>query len=158
SYLTGLNNPLTGERVQMSLLDLSHADDLRKEIDVLTKRIRGAFKSTKEFDSSRRAACRDAFIAAAAGDVRPLVDLTDLSRALERDLCDPELRPFILKTLLKSRAITKKRKDWLERNAQNLEDQLVLVNKKLKLLIRKSAAHPSLDLGGIGIFVPFVTD
>jgi hypothetical protein len=154
SYVTGLNNPLTGERVQMSLLDLSHAADLRGVIDDLARSIRGAFKSNGQFDSGRRAAFRDAFIAAAAGDVRPLVDFMDLSRALKRDLCDPELRYFVLKTL----GVSDSKFEWLDTSADNLERQLARVDEVFKNLIKKTAAHPSLALGGIGIYVPFVTD
>jgi hypothetical protein len=155
SYVTGLNNPLTGERVQMSLLDLSHAGALQGAMDDLATSIRGAFKSNGQFDSGRRAAFRDAFIAAAAGDVRPLVDFKDLSHALKRDLCDLKLGQFVLKTL----DLPKATRTWLESSARHLGQQLDRVDKKVfKPLIVKTAAHPSLGLGGIGIYVPFVTD
>ena len=90
---------MTGERAQMSLLDLSQAGGLREAINGLAKSIRGAFKSNGQFDSGRRAAFRDAFIAAAAGDVRPLVDLRDLSGALRRDLHDLPIRQLVLSNL-----------------------------------------------------------
>jgi hypothetical protein len=154
SYVTGLNNPLTGERVQMSLLALPHAGNLKGAIHELAKSIRGAFRSDGQFDSSRRAACRDSFIAAAAGDVRPLVDLKDLSRALKRDLCDPQLRDFVLSHL----DVPAKKLEWLKKSAQALERELDAVDDVLVPLIIKTAAHPSLVLGGIGIYVPFVTD
>jgi Clostripain family len=157
SYVTGLNNPLTDERVEMTLLNLSHAGELRKAIDGLATAIRGAFKSDDQFDSGRRAAIRDAFIAAAAGDVRPLVDLKDLSRALKQDLCDTQGRVFLASTL----RIPHDRREWLEKSATDLEKHLHEVEAVLapgRFLV-KMAAHSSLaDLGGVGIYVPFVTD
>jgi hypothetical protein len=156
SYVTGLNNPLTGERVEMSLLNLSHAGELREAIDGLASAIRGAFKSDGHFDSGRRAAIRDAFLAAAAGDVRPLVDLKDLSRALKRDLCDAQTRAFLASNL----NIVGARREWLEKSAVRLEQQLNHVEAVLQRpFLRQMAAHSSLaDLGGVGIYVPFVTD
>jgi cysteine peptidase C11 family protein len=155
SYVTGLNNPLTGERVQMSLLDLSHARGLRTAIDDLAIEIRGAFKSDGHFDSGRRAAIRDAFIAAAAGDVRPLVDLKNLSHALKSDLCDPQSRAFLAANLNISGA----KRDWLDSSATRLEQQLGQVASVFRRLLVKMAAHSSLaELGGVGIYVPFVTD
>jgi hypothetical protein len=161
SYVTGLNNPLTGERVQMSLLDLSYAGDLQGALDDLATSIRDAFKSDGKFDSSRRAAFRDAFIAAAAGDVRPLIDLRDLSGALKRDLCDLPLRQLVLSNLDISdefKQLEKAKLAWLDNGAKKLERQVDQVDAVLKPLIKKTAAHPSLALGGIGIYVPFVTD
>jgi hypothetical protein len=156
SYVTGLNNPLTGDRVQMSLLDLSHADGLRKAIDGLATAIRGAFKSNRFFDSGRRAAIRDAFIAVPAGDVRPLIDLKELSRALKRDLCDTQSRTFLASTF----GIPDDKRKWLENSAKHLEDKLKEVETELgQPFLRKMEAHSSLaDLGGVGIYVPFVTD
>jgi hypothetical protein len=161
SYVTGLNNPLTDERVQMSLLDLSHASALRVATEHLASAIRGAFKSDGQFDSSRRAAIRDAFLAAAAGDVRPLVDLKDLSRGLKRDLCDPQARALIALTneISTLKKISTTRRGWLEASAEHLEAQLNRMEQVAGTLTVRNAFHPSLvDLGGVGIYVPFVTD
>ncbi len=154
SYITGLNEPLTGERAQLSLLNLAHAGQLRKATADLAIAIRGAFRSDSLFDSGRRAAIRDAFIGAAAGDVRPLVDLKDLCRGLKRDLCDvPELA-FL------SAGSQTPRTQWLARSAEALKAQLGVLDGFVgPPFLAATAAHPSLsDLNGIGIYVPFVTD
>ena len=148
SYVTGLNAPLTGERVQMSLLNLAKAQDLPDALRSFVRNIRQAFKGKGYFDSVRRAAIRDAFIGAAAGDVRPLVDLLDLCRALLRDVCD-----------VKNVSLFGSAVDDQSVDTDPLRKSVLAMASLADSLKVDDAAHVSLsDLGGIGIYVPFVTD
>jgi hypothetical protein len=141
TYVSHFNGLIAGERVTMSLLrlralseDLSELlalRDVRNFKDLIQKfalalqeesRLGGPF-------GDRRAYVRDVFLAAASGDVRPLIDL--------KDLCH----------------------DFSEAKSKDLPSVKEAVLTFLKSFVIHHGGHPELeDLHGVGIFAPFVTD
>jgi hypothetical protein len=160
AYITDLNLPLTGERVQMSLLKLPEDDSLQVATDNFADSIKAMFKSDGFFNSRTRAAVRDAFIGAAAGDVRPLVDVNDLCGALRPDLIDPEVPRALVTDGQTDRIAKKGRKDLRKNLQKSISAMQSLVDPHSdKRLVLVSKAHPDMaDLAGLGIYVPFVTD
>lgn len=130
AYVTHYSAAADGERVQMSLLNLEDARILPSFLKTLAAAVRGEVTPQNVFSSDRLDYVRDVFMAAAAGDVRPLIDL--------RDLCGgfSAAKTGALETLSHTGS-----------------------TDMLKSLVVYDRAHPDLeDLRGLGIFVPFVTD
>jgi hypothetical protein len=125
------------ERVAMTRINLEAAAglpdgfDISARIDRLARAIRAYIAPGEKFDVRREAAVRDVFLAAASGDVRPLIDLDDLCVDLT------ELADDIKSELAEAAA-----------GVQDLADILEVDTQR----------HPDLrDLHGVGIYAPFVT-
>ena len=141
-YVSHYNSLIRGDRVAMSLLDLqklepqypANADakptpNLKQLLQQFADEIRSEAFGDDKNGAKGKAPVRDIFIGAAAGDVRPLIDLPDL--------CD----------------------DFAEHaQSEKLQGVAKAIRAALKGVVR-CEKHPELnDLNGIGIFAPFVTD
>lgn len=149
AYASHFNGLIAGERVTMSLLNLgamSHdlttvPEDL-PEVTALTgvrdfkdliEQFAVALQTESRLEgpfSDKRGYVRDVFIAAASGDVRPLIDLEDLCQ------------------------------DFEDADSPNLQSVAWKVLKFLPRLVIRHKGHSELveELHGVGIFAPFVTD
>ena len=85
-YVAQFDGSASGERVAMSVLNLNVADTLTTHIADLGQAIVNVVDGTDKGAGERLAQIGAAFLATAAGDVRPLVDLVDLSERLD-DAC-----------------------------------------------------------------------
>jgi hypothetical protein len=129
AYVTHYNALLSGERVAMSLLKLEEAGILQTALQELAGAIKDETSPEGQFSSRKLDYVRDVFIGAAAGDVRPLIDLRDLCQGFDG---------------AESKALRRLSAD---------------VPALLKKLVVHHDEHSDLDdLHGIGIFAPFVTD
>ena len=130
TYVGHFNALARGERVTMSLLNLEGLDGWKSLIQQLAEAIeKETLSGTGNLDSARLAYVRDTFVGAAAGDVRPLIDLYDL--------CD----------------------DFCDADSVELRTVADDIKERHKSLVIHHQRHPDLDdLNGIGIFAPFVTD
>ena len=163
SYVNHFAASSAGDRVAMTLLNIGAVKELKGLVSELALRISAAIASNTPFDSNRLAHVRTAFLATAAGDVRPLIDLYDLCEELQ-SLCadlavleDGErehvaaLRAAaaeLLKFVEPKEEVTKM---FAAASPDSSEpsSRLVVFHKR----------HPDLDgLHGLGIFAPFVTD
>jgi hypothetical protein len=152
AYASRYANGSSGERVSMSLLNLSNPTAMRDKfssfVEALTNVVEGAYEGAGEC----RAQVRAAFLAAAAGDVRPLIDLHDLCNGIA-DVAEDM-------TVLQKKMVGL---DDLATTAKALGDFIAPplakageVQVKPWAICRK---HDDLhDLHGVGIFAPFVTD
>jgi hypothetical protein len=142
-YVSHYNSLIRGERVAMSLLDLQNLEpqppanadanptpNLKQLLRQFADEIRSEAFGDEENGAKGRAPVRDIFIGAAAGDVRPLIDLSDL--------CD----------------------DFAEQaQSETLQKVAKDIRAALRAVVVRCEKHPELnDLNGIGIFAPFVTD
>jgi hypothetical protein len=141
------------DRVSMSLLQLDALDGTRDKGSDLNAHLKGlatalteAIDSSKPGNGDRLHHVRAAFLATAAGDVRPLIDLVDLCAELEA-MCDD------LEALEgRKGALTS-----LQRAATTLRTRLTSGGPVVKAV--EPALTPESDgMHGIGIFAPFVTD
>ena len=139
AYVTQFDDLPGGERLAMTQLNLAAGEGLDKALESLGKAIDSAILSS-QFSSDTLAQLRDLFTGSAAGDVRPLIELTTLLRSL----LEADEAPFSGK---------------IADAAQSLLDLLHLDTEDRQRLVRRHQAHPDLDdLHGIGIYAPFVTD
>lgn len=168
-YVSHFEASPDGEQVAMTLLNLGQVGPLKQHIDHLAQAIDAAVAHADPL-TNRLAHVRAAFLATAAGDVRPLIDLTDLCLKLIElcdDLADIEDPPppdtVVDRTLMKGSLAA------LRTAAGNLLAQLTpgttCVHGRNRLttggtpLIVAHKRHDDLDgLHGLGIFAPFVTD
>ena len=141
AYASHFNGLVAGERVTMSLLKLGALSDVRERLDLkgvndfrdliqkFAVAIREESRSGGPF-GDRRAYVRDVFLAAASGDVRPLIDLTDLCR------------------------------DFSDAETEHLRLMAEAVLEFLPSFVIDHKGHPELvdELHGVGIFAPFVAD
>src|SRR5688572_15811308 len=88
---TTLFRSSVGARVAMTLLNISAVEGLQPLVRDLARCINDATASNTPFDSNRLAHVRTAFLATAAGDVRPLIDLYDLCEELQGLCTDLEI-------------------------------------------------------------------
>jgi hypothetical protein len=135
-YVSHYNSLIRGDRVAMSLLNLQNleppsqeTENLKQRLERFANEIRQAAFSNGNAGAKGRAHVRDIFIGAAAGDVRPLIDLDDLCA------------------------------DFGESESESLRQVATDIREALKTVVIGNERHPELeDLRGLGIFVPFVTD
>jgi hypothetical protein len=141
AYASHFNGLVAGERVTMSLLKLGVLSDLRESLDLkgvndfrdliqkFAVAIHEESRSSGPF-GDRRAYVRDVFLAAASGDVRPLIDL--------EDLCV----------------------DFGDAESEDLRFMAEAIREFRRSLVIDHAGHPELveELHGVGIFAPFVAD
>jgi hypothetical protein len=144
-YLAQFGSSSEGQRRAMSLLRLEHAAALAGPFAELAKAVQATVCSTgaTATASAARAHVRAAFLATAAGDVRPLLDLYDLCEELIGVSLD-------LKAL----------------GADASLDALASAARKVQTEINPLKDHPMVFIGptagaeglhGIGVFAPFVT-
>jgi len=141
AYASHFNGLVAGERVTMSLLNLGAlssvkeglalkgVDDFGDLIQKFADAIRDESRSNGPF-GDRRAYVRDVFLAAASGDVRPLIDLEDLCL------------------------------DFGDAESEELRMRAEAVRAFLPSFVVSHKGHPELvdELHGVGIFAPFVAD
>ncbi|HWJ55132.1 MAG TPA: clostripain-related cysteine peptidase [Vicinamibacterales bacterium] len=155
-YVTQFDGSGTGERGAMSVLNLNAADTLTRHVADLGQAILNVVDGTDKGAGERLAQIRGAFIGTAAGDVRPLVDLVDLSERLD-DVCVDlrELSPH--PTLEVLSAAARRLASFLAPGKETTHD--ATQRPDAPRLVTFVAQHKDLEgLHGIGIFAPFVTD
>jgi hypothetical protein len=163
SYVNHFAASSAGDRVAMTLLNIGAVKDLKALVSELALRISAAIASNTSFDSNRLAHVRTAFLATAAGDVRPLIDLYDLCEELQSLCADlavledgdrahvAALRAAAAELLKFVEPKEEVAKMFAAASPDSSEpsSRLVVFHKR----------HPDLDgLHGLGIFAPFVTD
>ncbi|MEO5823677.1 MAG: clostripain-related cysteine peptidase [Vicinamibacteraceae bacterium] len=172
-YVNHFRASRVGDQVAMALLNLAPAvlDTFKIRLDTLTGSLAATLDQSNPMLGDRLDHIRSAFLATAAGDVRPLIDLYDLTDKLV-DLCDDLTRLescsdsscglsdtalVNLKTAATSlRAFLEPASDQISGEASiSLSRELALEDT----FVRSHKRHPDLDgLHGLGIFAPFVTD
>ncbi len=135
AYVSQFNGLPTDDRLAMTLLDLRAAPGLAESVHQLAVAIHHSINGDG-FNLDRLAAFRDVFISSSAGDVRPLVDVSDLCDQL---MTDPTLNvPEVAAAA-----------DTLKKSLRESTPHLV----------EHTNQHPDLeDLHGVGIYAPCVTD
>ena len=151
AYVTQFDDLPGGDRLAMTVLDLAQAEKCGQRLGTLATAIHAEI--SKGYDTDTMAELRDIFMGAAAGDVRPLVDLITLCEIL----CGKG-------TVEMAKPIQEAARDLLaglreppeptgleeEDNEERRDESPLIIYKK---------AHPQLvDLKGIGIYAPFITD
>ncbi len=147
AYVTQFDDLPGGDRLAMTVLDLQQAERCGQRLEILARAIHDEISGS--FNTDTMAELRDVFMGAAAGDVRPLIDLTTLCEIL-------------------GGKGTVKMADTIQTAANDLLTALgpppppkptEKGNDKPPTLIAYRRAHPQLvDLKGIGIYAPFITD
>jgi hypothetical protein len=150
AYVTQFDDLPGGDRLAMTVLDLQHAEKCGLRLNALAAAIHDEI--SKGYSADTMAELRDIFMGAAAGDVRPLIDLTTLCEILcgkgTVRMADPirEAAADLLAGLRKFKPTS-------------LEDQELPKRPEEDTLIVYKREHPALvDLKGIGIYAPFITD
>jgi len=134
AYVHQFDDVPNGDKLAMTALDLTHAPKLNVLVNKLAEAITERIQT---FQPDILAYFRDVFMGAAAGDVRPLIDVVRLCEALSREV--PE--------------ISKPVRDAAKALAT------AIGSAKNPKLIADYQSHPDLDdLSGVGIYAPFVTD
>ena len=155
-YVSQFDGSASGARVAMSVLDLNLAETLTKHVADLGQAIVDVVDVADKGAGERLAQIRAAFIATAAGDVRPLVDMVDLSERLA-DVCVDlrELSPH--PTLEALSAAARRLAPFLTPKVEATHDDAQ--GPDTPRLVTFVARHKDLEgLHGVGIFAPFVTD
>jgi len=173
SYVNSFTASSVGDPVAMSLLNLGNADPLRPKLRAMASAISKAMAQGGISASDRLTQLRAAFLATAVGDVRPLIDLSDLCDELD-DLCE-DYRP-LTDPASRSRASLPRPLKALQNAAVQLRSLVKPAVEQVGLLPPVSAVrgaptntgtnlvvlhkrHSELEgLHGLGIFAPFVTD
>lgn len=166
SYVNSFAGSTTGDQVAMTLLDLQRADELERRVTELTASLAGVLEQPGGSAIDRLAQIRTAFLATAAGDVRPLIDVVDLCEELEALCTDmltlegaqtpPSTHPLkVLATAAKklhdfaTPAVTRQGTAFRSSGRNHGKSRAFVLFHK---------SHPALDgLHGLGIFAPFVT-
>ena len=149
AYVTQFDDLPGGDRLAMTTLNLAYAGVCGEHLRTLASKIHGQISGG--LDTTTMATLRDAFMGAAAGDVRPLVDLTTLCKILRGDGPD-EMDDEIVtaaKTLLGALQPADPPFGSVNLTPEPNTDKLVAYHR----------AHAELiDLKGIGIYAPFITE
>ena len=155
-YVAQFDGSASGERGAMSVLNLSVAEGLTGHVAELGQAIVDVVDGADKGAGERRAQIRAAFLATAAGDVRPLVDLVDLAERLD-DVC-VDLRELSPHPTLEALSTAARRlASFLAPGMETFHD--AAEGREPPKLVTFLAQHRDLDgLHGIGIFAPFVTD
>jgi hypothetical protein len=163
SYVNHFTASSAGARVAMTLLNIAAVENLQPRVRDLARCISNAIASNTPFASNRLTHIRTAFLATAAGDVRPLIDLYDLCEELKELCTDLEIlegrtQPEVaalrdeaaqLLTFVQPQEEVTKIFASGDPDSADPSSRLVVFHKR----------HPDLDgLHGLGIFAPFVTD
>src|SRR5688572_13574846 len=139
AYVTQFDDLPGGDRLAMTRLNLAAANGLETALEKLAQAIDKTILSSG-FASGTLAQLRDLFMGSAAGDVRPLIDLTRLLRSLAPEDEEPL-------------------SDDIASAANEALKILHLGNEPHGKLVLSHKGHRDLDdLHGVGIFAPFVTD
>ncbi len=163
SYVNHFAASSAGDRVAMTLLNIGAVKDLKGLVSELALRISAAIASNTPFDSNRVAHVRTAFLATAAGDVRPLIDLYDLCEELQSLCADLAVledgeREHVA-ALREAAAELLKFVEPKEEVAKMFATASPDSSEPSSRLVVFHKRHPDLDgLHGLGIFAPFVTD
>jgi hypothetical protein len=168
-YVSHFEASPDGEQVAMTLLELAQAGLLKQHIDALAQAIDDAVAQADPL-TNRLAHVRAAFLATAAGDVRPLIDLTDLCGKLIElceDLADIEETPppdaVVDRSLMKGplaalRTAADDLRKHLTPGSTCVHGRNPVTSGGTPLIVAHKR-HDDLDgLHGLGIFAPFVTD
>jgi hypothetical protein len=158
-----------GERVAMTLLDLQGADDFKRMLDELARRITDVIGQVPNVNIERLSEVQDVFFVNPAGDVRPVLDLHSLAvdlKELAADLTASSAKSSAQSRLkvLRSAAIQLEAatddgsfKPQAGRGAYRGEQPETDAQRPQLIVYHK--AHPDLEgLHGIGVFAPFVVD
>jgi hypothetical protein len=161
-YVTHFGNASSQDRVAMTLVALEPARQLKELIGDLSAALFDLIDGNQPGASNRLAHVRAAFLATAAGDVRPLIDLVDLCGELLALVADLRvIEPDPPTATLDATALTAL-EDAARAIVRFLEPSSPLVGGKgqeVSACLRFHKHHAALDdLHGIGIFAPFVTD
>ncbi len=145
AYVTQFDDLPGGDRLAMTVLDLQHAAECGRRLESLATAIHNEIGNG--FNTDTMAELRDIFMGAAAGDVRPLIDLTTLCEILGGkgtvEMAARSRRPPVICSTR-----------WGLRRPRNPRQKA-----DEPTLIAYRRAHPQLvDLKGIGIYAPFITD
>lgn len=145
-YVNSFAEVPTGDRVSMTLYDLGQTGTLTERFRALTTALTPLTEG-KDL-ATRLAHLRAAFRVAAAGDVRPLLDLTDLCCRLKE----------LAEDLNQLGLVVERDASALQNAARQMTDFLeVGVGKKPFIVAHQKHAELE-DLHGVGVFAPFVTD
>lgn len=155
TYVTFYDSLPSGGRASMSLLNLEAAAGIGPAVEKLAGALTHAIQPKGRFIADRQAMLRDVFVAAAAGDVRPLLDLEDLCRDL-RNVCMDSVE-----------TVTTATKEEITAQLALVKTAAVEVRNCLRNVVRYPVLPIKLDdeldaasdeLHGLGIYAPFVTD
>jgi hypothetical protein len=149
AYVTQFDDLPGGDRLAMTMLNLAHARTCGEHLRTLASTIHAEI--SRDFDTETMAALRDTFMGAAAGDVRPLIDLTTLCKILRGDGPDKIAPPIVdaAKALLAALQPPDPPFGSPNLTREPNKDKLVAYHR----------VHPELiDLKGIGIYAPFITE
>jgi hypothetical protein len=150
AYVTQFDDLPGGDRLAMTVLDLQHAKKCGERLETLATAIHKEIG--KSFDTDTMAELRDIFMGAAAGDVRPLIDLTTLCEILGGKGTVRMEEPIRKAARLLLAGLRNP-------NPNTLEEADPEEPPREDPLIAYKRAHPQLvDLKGIGIYAPFITD
>ena len=155
-YVAQFDTSGSGERVAMSVLNLDAAGTLTGLVAELGDALVNVVEGTDKGAGERLTQIRSAFLATAAGDVRPLVDLVDLADRL-LDVCADlkELAPHPSLEALGS--VARRLTTFLAPVKEATHE--ATQRPETPRLVTCLAQHRDLEgLNGIGIFAPFVTD
>ena len=150
AYVTQFDDLPGGDRLAMTVLNLTHAAKCGGLLEKLASTIHERIDSG--FDTEAMAMLRDVFMGAAAGDVRPLIDLTTLCAILGGAGPDRMVQPIedAANILLAALQPPEQPAHSHPRVAAPWSDDTLIAYKR---------AHPELaDLKGVGIYAPFITD
>ncbi len=142
-YVAQFAGSASGQQRAMSLLNLERAKAVVHPFAELAKSIHATVCGTGANAINARAHVRAAFLATAAGDVRPLLDLYDLCEELIGVSLD-------LKALAADPSL-----DALERAARKVQGDINPL--KADPIVFTHATAGTEGLHGIGVFAPFVT-
>jgi hypothetical protein len=152
AYTTQFDDLPGGDRLAMTVLDLNQADKCGRRLETLATAIHEEI-SYGSFNTETMAELRDIFMGAAAGDVRPLIDLTALCEILGGKGTSKMARPIEDA----ARSLLAGLRQPPDRNLIEEDDDAVPTGEDTLILYKR--AHPQLvDLKGIGIYAPFITD
>jgi hypothetical protein len=151
AYVTQFDDLPGGDRLAMTVLDLQHADKCGRRLESLATAIHDEISDG--FNTETMAELRDIFMGAAAGDVRPLIDLTTLCEILAGKGTVKMAEPIrkAARDLLAGLRLAPEQSLLEEDDDEQRQPEPTLIAYK--------RAHPQLvDLKGIGIYAPFITD
>jgi hypothetical protein len=150
AYVTQFDDLPGGDRLAMTVLELQHAEKCGQRLNTLATAIHDEI--IDGFDTDKMAELRDVFMGAAAGDVRPLVDLTTLCEILGGKGTVEMATPI-------KQAARALLAGLREPEPNSLEGDAGDKRATEPTLIAFKKAHPQLvALKGIGIYAPFITD
>ena len=151
AYVTQFDDLPGGDKLAMTVLDLQQADKCGRRLNRLATVIHDEICAG--YDADAMAELRDVFMGSAAGDIRPLIDLTTLCEILggKGTVEMPSAIRSAAKDLL---AGLRARPDPNPLEEEEKSDR----PDEPPLIVYKKAHRQLVDLKGIGVFAPFITD